>query len=92
MSKRHLNFPSPSGLPLAPIVITAAGISAGFAISDRKGFRFVAGHRQFDLLDGSHFRRIEDIRSAATRLAQAIAEINPGQKYAAPGQDWLNAK
>lgn len=91
MSKRHLNFPPPSGPSLSPIIITAGGISAGFAISDRKGFRFVAGHRQFDLLDGSYFRRVEDIRSAATRLSQALTEIRSGGKYAAD-QDWRNAK
>lgn len=57
---------------LAPIVIRTDGFAAGFAIGDRNGFRFVAAHPRFDILDGSNFRRLDDLKAAAKRLAAAV--------------------
>ncbi len=74
MSSRQRSsfFSSPTSA--APVVITIDGIAAGFALRDTWRFRFFSGHPRFDLLDGSRFSRIEDVRWAVKRLAQASAE------------------
>lgn len=71
MSKRHFHFRPPYAPTQAPLVITIKGITAGLAVGDKHGFRFVAGHPIFDSLESVRFRRIEDMRTAALRLANA---------------------
>lgn len=53
----------------APIVIDVDGVTAGLAIQDKRGFRFIAAHPRFDLLDGSFFRWPEHVKRAVQRLA-----------------------
>jgi hypothetical protein len=72
----------PRRLPLAaanphaaPVVIAMDGIAVGLALHDKHRFRFFSGHPRFDLLDGSRFTRIEDLRWAVKRLASATADI-----------------
>jgi hypothetical protein len=79
MSSRQRSsfFSSPTSA--APVVITIDGIAAGFALRDTWRFRFFSGHPRFDLLDGSRFSRIEDVRWAVKRLAQASAEPAGGK-------------
>lgn len=60
--------------PAAPIAISIDGVAAGLALRDKHRFRFFSGHPRFDLLDGSRFSRIEDVRWAVTRLSQANGE------------------
>jgi len=60
--------------PAAPVVIAIDGIMAGLALRDLHRFRFFSGHPRFDLLDGSRFTRIEDVRWAVKRLAYATAD------------------
>lgn len=67
---------SSSSSPAAPVVITVDGIAAGFALRETRRFRFFSGHPRFDLLDGSRFWRIEDVRWAVKRLAAASAETS----------------
>jgi len=66
----------PSAFPPAspaPVVISIDGIAAGFALRDTWRFRFFSGHPRFDLLDGSRFSRLDDVRWAVRRLADATA-------------------
>lgn len=77
-------MPKPSRMPTsristatphaAPIVIATDGLTAGLALLDGHRFRFFSGHPRFDLLDGSRFTRIEDVRWAVKRLASATAD------------------
>ncbi len=85
MSKHHRGFhPSLTPVP-APLVINIEGVSVGLAVSDKHGFRFVAAHPRFDLLDGNRFRRIADIETAAKRLAQATRPYQPSPYSATAG-------
>jgi hypothetical protein len=77
MSRFHkpkLHHPLPSHPPAAPIAISIDGVAAGLALRDSHRFRFFSGHPYFDLLDGSRFSRIEDVRWAVKRLSQANSE------------------
>jgi hypothetical protein len=65
----------PSDPPVAPVAIRIDGVAAGLVVRDRYRFRFFSGHPRFDLLDGSRFTRIEDVRWAVRRLSQASAEV-----------------
>jgi hypothetical protein len=56
---------------LAPLVISIGGLCTGVAVGEKNGFRFIAAHPRFNLLDGSYFRRLDDLRAAAGRLAKA---------------------
>lgn len=55
----------------APLVIDINGLTAGLAIQDKRGFRFIAAHPRFDILDGSFFRWPEHVKDAVQRLAEA---------------------
>ena len=55
----------------APLVIDVDGVTAGLAIQEERGFRFIAAHPRFDLLDGSFFRAPQLVTLAARRLADA---------------------
>jgi hypothetical protein len=72
--KPKLAHPLSSHPPAAPIAINVDGVAAGLALRDRHRFRFFSGHPYFDLLDGSRFSRIEDVRWAVKRLLQANGE------------------
>lgn len=73
MSAYH-TFSLPAGLPATPLVISVDGVAAGVAIRGSRQFRFFSGDPRFDLLDGSRFTRVEDLRGAVKRLASAVAE------------------
>jgi hypothetical protein len=89
MSERQLYDSRPFDSQLAPLAIRIGGISAGLAIGGKNGFRFLAAHPRFDLLDGSLFRRLEDLRAAAKRLNKAAAaplNASAGPPAAVPGK------
>ncbi|MDX2266157.1 MAG: hypothetical protein NW215_14450 [Hyphomicrobiales bacterium] len=75
MSQRHLYPSRRSPAPLSPVVITVGGVCAGFAINEAGGFRFVGGHPRFNLLDGSRFRRLDDVKNAARHLFAAASPL-----------------
>jgi hypothetical protein len=60
--------------PAAPVVIAVDGLTAGLALRDNNRFRFFSGHPRFDLLDGSRFTHVEDVRWAVKRLTHATAQ------------------
>jgi hypothetical protein len=72
MPRVHASLPSHP--PVAPVAISIDGVAAGLALRDKHRFRFFSGHPRFDLLDGSRFSRIEDVRWAVKRLSQASEE------------------
>jgi hypothetical protein len=55
----------------APLIIDVDGVTAGLAIQDKRGFRFIAAHPRFDLLDGSFFRAPRLAAQAARRLSES---------------------
>jgi len=55
----------------AVLDISIGGMCTGVAVGEKNGFRFIAAHPRFNLLDGSYFRRLDDLRAAAKRLAEA---------------------
>jgi len=59
--------------PTSPVVIAIEGMTAGLALRDNNRFRFFSGHPRFDLLDGSRFSHVDDVRWAVKRLARATA-------------------
>lgn len=58
------------------VTIEIDDITAGLALRERTGFRFIASDTRFRLLDGSRFRRLNQIEAAARRmvLAHSAAE------------------
>lgn len=66
----YTSAPVPSPIASA-FIIRVEDFTAGVAIGDHKGFRFVSAHPNFDILDGSSFQRVDDVRLAAKRLALA---------------------
>ncbi|MCW0182316.1 hypothetical protein [Zavarzinia sp.] len=58
------------------VTIEIDEITAGLALRERTGFRFIASDPRFRLLDGSRFRRLNQIEAAARRmvLAHSAAE------------------
>ena len=86
MSRFHkpkLHHALPSHPPAAPIAISIDGVAAGLALRDSHRFRFFSGHPYFDLLDGSRFSRIEDVRWAVKRLSLANGEASEAPPPAA---------
>lgn len=55
--------------------IEADGISAGLALRERGGFSFVAVDPRFRLLEGSRFRRVEQVEAAVRNLARAVGRL-----------------
>ncbi len=55
------------------LIVEIQDIPAGIAIRERGGFRFVAVDQRFRLLDGSRFRRFEQLTLAARRIFQAAS-------------------
>jgi hypothetical protein len=64
MSFRHPNA----------IYIEVRGRTAGLAVPERSGFRFVAADGRFTLLDGSRFRRLHALQHAANQLETVTRE------------------
>jgi hypothetical protein len=62
---------APSGKAAAPLFVVVEGVSAGFAVREGASLRFRAVHPRFDLLDGSRFHHLDQLRCAAERLASA---------------------
>ncbi len=58
----------------AALVITVADRDVGVAIRERGGFQFIAADPSFAVLDGSRFRRIDQLERAASNLARLVAE------------------
>jgi hypothetical protein len=54
-------------------VIEIGDISAGVAVRERGGFAFVATDRRFNVLDGSKFKRIQQVENAARGVWRASA-------------------
>lgn len=52
--------------------IEAEGISAGLALRERSGFSFIAADPRFRLLEGSRFRRVEQVEAAVRNLARTV--------------------
>ena len=50
------------------IFIEVRGSTAGLAVPEPEGFRFIAADRRFTILDGSRFRRLHALRQAAWQL------------------------
>jgi hypothetical protein len=71
MAKHKTKSLANYSLAPAPLVIDIDGVTAGLAIQDERGFRFIAAHPRFDLLDGSFFRLPQQATQAARRLANA---------------------
>ena len=74
MSASHHRLSPPAGLPARPLVISVDGTAAGVVIQGGRQFRFFSSNPRFDLLEGSRFSRIEDLRGAVRRLASAATE------------------
>jgi hypothetical protein len=56
------------------LVISIADRDVGVAIRERGGFQFVAADPSFAVLDGSRFRRIDQLERAASNLARVVAQ------------------
>ncbi len=54
-------------------IIEIGDIPAGLALRERGGFSFVATDRRFNVLDGSKFKRIHQLESAARNVWRAHA-------------------
>jgi hypothetical protein len=54
------------------IVIALTRRHVGIALPARHGFEFVAVDPDFELLDGSSFRRLEQLEAAAQTMARAV--------------------
>jgi len=54
-------------------IIEIGDVAAGIALRERGGYSFVASDRPFRVLDGSRFRRVQQIESAARSVLQASA-------------------
>lgn len=52
--------------------IEVAGISAGLALRERGGYSFYAADPRFRALDGSRFRRLNQLENAARDLANLL--------------------
>ncbi|PWR22493.1 hypothetical protein [Zavarzinia aquatilis] len=53
------------------VTIEIDDITAGLALRERSGFRFIASDRRFRLLDGSRFRRLNQLEAAARKMVLA---------------------
>ena len=75
--------------PGRPVSITVADRTAGLAVAEARGFRFVAVGPRFGLLDGSRFGRVTDAHRAADRLGRGVlAGRCAGRRAVAPGRAW----
>ena len=54
-------------------VIEIGEVAAGLAVRERGGFSFVATDRRFNVLDGSKFKRIQQLENAAHSVWRAHA-------------------
>ncbi|MDD3446401.1 MAG: hypothetical protein PHS60_13375 [Zavarzinia sp.] len=73
-----MSYAIAGGSAAAPaITIEIDDITAGIAIRERAGFTFIASDSRFRLLDGSRFRRLQQIEAAARRM---IAAHLPGRR------------
>lgn len=58
---------------LTAFVVAIEDRPIGMAIPQHGGFRFVAVHADYHILDGSRFRRLEQLESAACSLARVVS-------------------
>jgi hypothetical protein len=56
-----------------PFVIAFALSHVGIALPAQDGFAFTATDPHFELLDGSSFRRLEQLEATAQSMARAVA-------------------
>ncbi|HET6466970.1 MAG TPA: hypothetical protein VFG43_01205 [Geminicoccaceae bacterium] len=68
--------PTPSAM-----VISLADHEIGVAIRRPDGFQFIASDPQFRVLDGSRFRRLEQLEQAAHKLARAVDQGAAGTRF-----------
>jgi hypothetical protein len=66
------------------IVIASARRHVGIALPAQDGFAFVATDPDFELLDGSSFRRLEQLEAAAQSMARAVAGQERSEVAAVP--------
>jgi hypothetical protein len=55
-----------------PFLVTLRSRDVGIAMPVQAGFAFVATDPDFDLLDGSSFRRLEQLEAAAHTMARVV--------------------
>jgi hypothetical protein len=71
-----------------PLLIRLGRQVVGIAVAAGDGFQFLATDSDFELLDGSRFRRLEQVEEAVRRLAHSVVnrgcEAMPGGS-ATPG-------
>ena len=67
--------------PLA-LVVAIEGREIGIAIPQHGGLQFVAIHPDFRVLDGSRFRCLEQMESAARSLAQVVSSDTSISRFA----------
>lgn len=49
-------------------IIEIGDVAAGLAVRERGGFSFVATDRRFNVLDGSKFKRVQQLENAARNV------------------------
>ena len=60
--------------------IEVGDVSAGLALRERGGFSFVASDPRFRILEGSRFRRLNQLEEAARNLARATGIYAQGTR------------
>ena len=66
------------------MLITLTSRPVGIAMSADEGFEFVATDPDFELLDGSSFRRLEQLEQAAQSMARVVRGRNRSEMVAVP--------
>jgi hypothetical protein len=56
-------------------IIEVGDVAAGVAIREHGGYSFVAADRRFRLLDGSRFKQVRQIETAARGLLRAASPL-----------------
>ena len=67
-------------------VIAVEGREVGLAVVERGGFHFVAAHADWRVLDGSRFRRLEQVERAASTLARVVSGVGSPKSAARPAR------
>jgi hypothetical protein len=66
------------------MVITLTCRHVGIAMPAEEGFEFVATDPDFELLDGSSFRRLEQLEPAAQSMARVVKGSSSSEMIAVP--------
>lgn len=66
------------------MVITLTCRHVGIAMPAEEGFEFVATDPDFELLDGSSFRRLEQLEQAARSMARVVKGSSSSEMIAVP--------